>query len=658
MHITSAVTRKHLVAALTLGSVAVLMVGLQPVLLGELLAQGRLSLEGIGLVAMGEIVALGVGVILGDVLRSMTNLRLLTTLALVSVMGLDIVTATTTGDTGLVIVRALTGLAEGLLLWGAVSLIVRGPAPDRIAGLFMVVQTLAQGVIAAVLAFWILPRHGVAGGFVFLAAISAVCLPLVRWQPPRLASLPDSEGQTLHFAWKVRHGLLMAVVAMQFSAIGALWAYLEPLGKYVGLDAQSAQLLISGTLFMQVVGGCLGIVLVRRVADFKLLGVAAALLGGIALAMFLSDGQGAEPFLMLCGAFGLVYLMLTPFQVRIALALDPSGRVAALIPAMQLLGCAFGPLLASQWVTGDYAQPVAIVSAILSLAALVLLGLLRYWPTSASVSFEGKVVLIVGASSGMGRVLALRLAEEGAWVVATARRQHLLDDLQREIHGFGGKCLARAADALDDKAAAALVAEVIACHGRLDVVVLNAGGAPALDMRQMKAAQVTDYMRCNYDVVVNYLFPCLEQMSLQRHGLVVQTNSLAGFLGVPLQGPYSAAKGALRLLIDTCRIEFGPRGIRFLSLYPGFVATAQTANDGMPAPLELSEDQAVAHMLYAMRSKRWDYLFPWPMRWLIRVSMILPKPITLWILRRELPPSPQAVGATTLHSRAPSGLPR
>ncbi|MHA6788230.1 SDR family NAD(P)-dependent oxidoreductase [Pseudomonas bijieensis] len=637
MHITSTVSRKHLVAALTLGSVAVLMVGLQPVLLGELLAEGRLSLEGVGLVAMGEIVALGLGVVLGDLLRTV-NLRLLSVMAAVFAASMHLVTANTTGDNELIFVRALAGLAEGLLLWGAVNLIVRGPAPDRVSGLFMVVQTLAQGIIAAVLAFWILPRQHVAGGFVFLAFISLAVLPLVRWQPSQLAPLSEDTGQDLGFAWNLRQGLLMAVVFMQLSAIGALWAYLEPLGKYVGLDAQSAQLLISGTLFMQVLGGGLGILLVRKVSDFKLLAVAAFLLGSISGAIFLLDGQDAKPFLMLSGTFGLVYLMLTPFQVRIALKLDPSGRVAALIPGMQLLGCAFGPLVSSQWVAGDYAQPAAIISATLSLVTLVLLAALRCWPAVTLASFKERVVLIVGASSGMGRTLALRLAEEGAWVAATARREEQLLDLQREITEQGGKCMVWAADAMQEQAALEVVTQVVAHYGRLDVVVLNAGGAPALDMRKMNAGQVTAYMRSNYDVVVNYLFPALEQMSAQRSGLVVQTNSLAGFLGVPLQGPYCAAKGALRLLIDTCRIEFGEKGIRFLSLYPGFVATAQTANDGMPAPLEISEAQAVSHMLKAMRSDRWDYLFPWTMRWLVRLSRILPKPVLLWVLRQELPP--------------------
>lgn len=639
MHVSSTVSRKHLSAALTLGSIAVLMVGLQPLLLGELLAQNRLSLEGVGLVAMGEILSLGLGVILGDLLRSVFSLRLITIVAILGASFMDLVTASTTGDGALALTRALAGLAEGLLLWGTVNLIVQGPAPDRVAGVFMVVQTLGQALVAAVLAYWILPMHSASYGFVFLGVLTAASLVLVRWQPSRLANQQEQRANDSGFGWSLKHLLLLGLVFMQLSAIGGLWAYLEPLSKYVGLDAQNAQLLVSGTLLMQVLGGCLGILLVRRISDFSLLAGAALLLGGIALGMYVSVDMGVSVFLVLCGSFGLVWLMLTPFQVRIALQIDPSGRIAALVPGMQLLGCAFGPLIASQWVVGENAEYVLLVSAVFSLIALILVGLLRQCPTSKRVSFARKVVLVVGASSGMGRGLAVRLAQEGAWVVATARRKELLNALQLEITLQGGKCVALAADALDEQAAAGLVEEIVELYGRLDVVVLNAGGAPALDMREMKAADVTAYMRSNYDVVVNYLFPALEQMSRQGHGLVVQTNSLAGFLGVTLQGPYSAAKGALRLLIDTCRIEFGGRGIRFLSLYPGFVATAQTANDGMPAPLEISEAAAVNHMLYAMRSQRWDYLFPWPMRWLIRLARVLPKSVTLWVLRKELPGS-------------------
>ncbi|WWG81774.1 hypothetical protein VRC34_11400 [Pseudomonas poae] len=325
MHMSSAVSRKHLSVALALGSIAVLMVGLQPLLLGELLAQNRLSLEGVGLVAMGEILSLGLGVVLGDLLRSVFSLRVLTVVAILAASGMDLITANTTGDGALALTRALAGLAEGLLLWGTVNLIVQGPAPDRLAGVFMVVQTLGQAAVAAVLAYWVLPIQSTSSyGFVFLGALTAASLLLVRWQPVRLAN-QQATTTTAGFGWGLNHLLLLGLAFMQLSAIGGLWAYLEPLSKYVGLDAQSAQLLVSGTLLMQVLGGCLGIILVRRVSDYSMLAVAALLLGGIALGMYFSADLGVRVFLLLCGAFGLVWLMLTPFQVRIALQLDPLG---------------------------------------------------------------------------------------------------------------------------------------------------------------------------------------------------------------------------------------------------------------------------------------------------------------------------------------------
>lgn len=112
---------------------------------------------------------------------------------------------------------------------------------------------------------------------------------------------------------------------------------------------------------------------------------------------------------------------------------------------------------------------------------------------------------------------------------------------------------------------------------------LNVPGAPALDMRTMSPAKVKAYTRSNYDVVVNYLFRVLRQIAKQGFGPLAQTNSLADFLGVPLQGPYSWARGAVRLLIDVRRMGFAPYGVKFVSVYPCFVAPEHTADDAMPA---------------------------------------------------------------------------
>ena len=256
------------------------------------------------------------------------------------------------------------------------------------------------------------------------------------------------------------------------------------------------------------------------------------------------------------------------------------------------------------------------------------------------MAIDGKVFLVVGASSGIGRALALKLAAQGADLAVTARREDRLLQLQAEVSSTGRRCLALPADATSGPAAAEVVSRTLAHFGRIDAVVLNAGGAPALDMRGMDAAGVNHYMRTNYDVTVNYLFPVLEAMKQQRGGLVVHTNSLAGFLGIPLQGPYSAAKGATRLLLDTCRLEFAQYGIHFCNVYPGFVATEATRDDGMPAPLEISEDRAAGHIVHAISRGKQDYLFPWAMRWLIRLALILPKPVTNAILKRDVPPLP------------------
>ena len=226
------------------------------------------------------------------------------------------------------------------------------------------------------------------------------------------------------------------------------------------------------------------------------------------------------------------------------------------------------------------------------------------------IDFSGKNIFVVGASSGMGRGLARRLAAEGARVAVSARRAELLETLVREIKEAGGEAFAFPADGSDEAQAARTVEAVQQQLGSIDIVVLNAGGAPALDLTQMTAGEVRRYMESNYYTVINYLMPVLQLMKAQGSGTVVHTNSGAGFIGVPLQGPYSAAKAAARLLIDTARVEFAPFGIKFTTLYPGFVATQATQGDGMPAPDEISEEEAVNYMIEAIRGEEWDSIFP------------------------------------------------
>lgn len=367
----SSLTSRHITAALAIGTIAVLMVGLQPILLGELVESHTVTLEGIGIVAMGEIIALGLGVLVSEMLLSLNRLRLITIVAAVLTMLADLVTTYAAGDVQLALVRSVAGLMEGILVWGTTSVIVRTKNPDRIGGIFFVIQTIAQAGIGAVLAITVIPHYGWQGGFTVLAALSLLPCAIVFFLPEHLA--PLEEKLTSGFTWSVATLLPLVIVFLQLAAVGAFWAYAEPLGKIVGFDAQSAQTMISGVLVMQVIGGITATIAVKHLKAIPILVFGTIVLGS---AVLMTHGMGAGntvPFAVACAVFGFCWLLLLPFQINLAFRADPTGRVATLVPAFQLLGSAFGPLIASLAVQGDDAGAVPLISTSFGAIALVLL---------------------------------------------------------------------------------------------------------------------------------------------------------------------------------------------------------------------------------------------------------------------------------------------
>ncbi|MDD5336045.1 MAG: MFS transporter [Rhodoferax sp.] len=376
--VSSSYSLRQIASALLIGSVALLVLGLQPILLGELVDKHFITMEGVGIIAMGEIVTLGLGVALGDALLPLSRYRSITAIAALLAAGLDLATSFATGDNQMIVLRAAAGLAEGVLVWVATSIIVRSTKPERLAAIFMVVQTLSQSGVAALLAAWVVPRSGWQGGFQVLCAVTALAAVLALGLPPRLAPLGSATGPKLR--WSTANVLPLAAAFAQMAALGALWAYLEPLGLRIGFDAQGAQAMISEMLAMQVVGGIAAIWCVRRLGVVSTLGTGAAVLAAVATCLYLLPTGATLQFALLCAVFGFVWLFLMPFHVALAFRADAKGRVAMLIPAAQLLGSAFGPLVASFTVTGDAARPVPLVSLCFaaSAVALILLGR-RHW---------------------------------------------------------------------------------------------------------------------------------------------------------------------------------------------------------------------------------------------------------------------------------------
>lgn len=248
-----------------------------------------------------------------------------------------------------------------------------------------------------------------------------------------------------------------------------------------------------------------------------------------------------------------------------------------------------------------------------------------------------KRILIVGASSGIGRAVALKLAQRNNQLIISARRENELQALAKEIEALGSQALVLPCDALNEEQARQAVEKAANHFDGIDVALLNVGDGPSFNMSKVEANDIRHNMDLNYSTLVNFLTPLIARMRQQNHGLIAHTNSLAGFLGLPMQGPYSAAKAAGRILMDTCRLELKSSNIKFVSLYPGFVATDRVADDGIPAPMEISEQTAADHMIKGMESGKTDYLFPATTKWLIRLALVLPKPVTGWLLLKSIP---------------------
>ncbi|TXT37561.1 MAG: major facilitator superfamily protein [Comamonadaceae bacterium] len=360
-------TLGQIFAALAVGTIAVLMIGVQPILLGELVEAKQVSLEGVGIVAMGEIVTLGLGVVLGDAVLPWSRLKLITIVAAVLASSLDMLTLLAVGDGQLTAVRMAAGLAEGILIWGTTGVVVRTSNPARLSGIFFVVQTIAQAALGAALANLVIPHAGWKGGFMLLGGLTLLPCVLAFWQPPRLAPLASKVASG--FRWSASTVLPLLVVFMQMATLGSFWAYLEPLGKAAGLDAQAAQTLIAGVLVMQVVGGIVATVAVRHLAVVPALVAGSVVLALITTTVYQLPSGSALNFSIACAVFGFVWLFLLPFHIGLAFRADPSGRLSVLVPAAQLLGSAFGPLMASLVVQGEDATAVPMISAAFAVAA-------------------------------------------------------------------------------------------------------------------------------------------------------------------------------------------------------------------------------------------------------------------------------------------------
>lgn len=353
------------------GVVALLIAGLQPVILGAMEREGRLSTAQIGLAATAELMALGVFAGIAAAFLKPTNIRL--KMALTCLLHAVAMMATTlVSGGGVILVRTFAGACAGVMLWLAIGVIARSSRPERASGVFVTVQTFAQLVLAAALPATVMVHGGVNGALTCLAVISVLAAVAALAGPDRFAPLPKSgEGGRLD----ARALASLAAVFLYMAFIVALWVYLEPLAAQAGLTPRESGMAIALALGLQVLGGAAATMVGDRVPPARML-LAVGAINAVILAVLWS-GPGRLPFVACVAAFGFLWLFALPFQTLLLIRIDPTRRASMQLGAAQLLGSSAGPLAASLVVGDGPVKRALILSAICLALALGLISFLR-----------------------------------------------------------------------------------------------------------------------------------------------------------------------------------------------------------------------------------------------------------------------------------------
>lgn len=238
------------------------------------------------------------------------------------------------------------------------------------------------------------------------------------------------------------------------------------------------------------------------------------------------------------------------------------------------------------------------------------------------------VTVVTGASSGIGRSLALRLAAAGDPVAVLARRAELLDELVAEIEARGGRALAVPCDVTDREAVQRAMVRIEAALGTIERLVANAGGGEPTDSVHFSSRELSDIVSLNLMGVAHCVEAVLPGMLGRQRGHLVAVSSLAAYRGLPGAGGYSAAKAALTNLMESLRMDLRPHGIDVTVLLPGFVRTKTGAGKAKRSkPFRLSLDDATARMERAIRARRRRYAFPLGLAAVARLATWLPAPL-------------------------------
>jgi MFS family permease len=366
----------QITAVVLVGTIGILIPGIQPDILGALLSENHINLSQLGHAASVELLAMGGTAALAAAFLPPRRLRTVCIIAGLALALGNYFTPLAQGET-VTAVRAVTGAAGGLLIWITASMITRSAAPDRWAGIYLTVQTLAQLVFAAIMTSWIKPQNALQGDFGLLAAAGLLCSVASFALPSSFIPLPNGSADQRSLVIPPWRGLVaLGSPFLLMMCIVGIWVYYDPIARQAGLSAHISGLAVSISLAFQVLGGALATLTAGRLKWFPIFVICAAV--DIAMIALLGARPSALLFLVDAAVFGFIWLFILPFLVPMIIEADPSRRSAVLFSGVALLGASAGPTLAGMMIGPDDTRGALWFGAVCLLSSLAIAAGLRF----------------------------------------------------------------------------------------------------------------------------------------------------------------------------------------------------------------------------------------------------------------------------------------
>jgi NAD(P)-dependent dehydrogenase (short-subunit alcohol dehydrogenase family) len=241
---------------------------------------------------------------------------------------------------------------------------------------------------------------------------------------------------------------------------------------------------------------------------------------------------------------------------------------------------------------------------------------------------------ITGASSGIGRGVALELARRGWTVAISARREAELEAVAREADGLPGRIVAHACDVTDAEGVARAVAAIERAHGPIVLAFLNAGIAPYIRAPDIDVAAFRQVVDVNIMGVVNGLAAVMPGMASRRKGQIGVNASIAGYGGLPKSAAYGATKAALINMCEALKFDCDNLGLTLQLVNPGFVETPLTGKNDFPMPFLMKNEDAARRVCDGFARGGFEITFPRRFAFLLKAVNLLPYPLYFAVVGR------------------------